>query len=267
LSNNGGKRIFRWHVNGKITVNGKPIKDDEFIFERPKTTFEESIDESVIAFEKHRENLLVVLRRAHESGANTGPFDADRAWRRLVTTAHVYLWFTRIKREKLPVAVCRDRLGKIADALGEARRLINEADQDEVLDYLYFAWRDQTIGEFAKCDAGPEGEIVILPDLFDEAVAALSALEVAACKARDDSAPRKWRPKGSVMSPQVIRMLARRYEASTGLKLNKLTDKQFVEFVGAFLGAVGAKVSKNYALEAIKYALRLKRKAERHLGE
>ena len=69
-------------------------------------------------------------------------------------------------------------------------------------------------------------------------------------------------PEGSILAPDIVDILAHQYRWSTGLKLDKLTDKHFVEFVGTFLEAIGEarKRSKDYALEAIKYSLRPKRK-------
>jgi hypothetical protein len=72
----------------------------------------------------------------------------------------------------------------------------------------------------------------------------------------------RGRPQGSILEPDIIDTLVRYYQGSTGLKLGKPTDKHFIEFVGTFLEAIGERRnrSKDYALEAIKYSLRLRRK-------
>ncbi len=156
------------------------------------------------------------------------------------------------------------RLRKIAKVLGEACRLFDEAKQDELINDLYSAWCDQNIRD----DVDPEGPLVLVrfQDEFFKVVAALSTLKAAACKARDEVIPQEGRPAGSILSPEIIDALANKYQESTGLKLDKLTDKHFVEFVGAFAAAIG-QGHKVDALEVVKYALKLKRKKDRQIRE
>ena len=255
MKNSGGKKIFRWYVDGKITEFGESLSD-------PKTELEEAI--GFTAFEKHKEYLLAMLRRA-QIGPRSRPLDADRAWRRLGSVAMIYLQSAWIKQRKIPVALRRDRLGKIAEALTQARRLIEEAEQDKVLGYLYSAWCEQNIRDYPKYEVEPDGSLVLvrLPEQFDDTLAALSGLEAAACNARDRSVPPKNRPKGSAMPKDLIYALAEIYEESVGTKLDKLTNEHFVEFVGVFSVAMRLKVD---ALEAIKYALKLERKKSVALG-
>ena len=115
-----------------------------------------------------------MLRRA-QIGPRSRPLDADRAWRRLGSVAMIYLQSAWIKQRKIPVALRRDRLGKIAEALTQARRLIEEAEQDKVLGYLYSAWCDQNIRDYPKYEVEPDGSLVLvrLPEQFDDTLAAL----------------------------------------------------------------------------------------------
>jgi hypothetical protein len=223
-----------------------------------------AIDAGVTAFETHKEKLLPILREAYERGTKSEPFDENRTWRHLTFLAGHYFWRERVKQEVLPAANRSERLLKIAEALGDARRLVDEAQQDELVNDLYSAWCDQNI----RYDVDPEGPLVLVrfQDEFDKVVAALSALEAAACKARDDVVPQVGRPTGSILSPDVIHALAHEYQQSTGLKLDKLTDEHFVEFVREFAAAV-VRARKVDALEAIKYALKLKRKKDRQIRE
>jgi hypothetical protein len=223
-----------------------------------------AIDSGVAAFETHKENLLAVLRNAYERGPKSGSFNADRVWRFLTLLAWDFFRRKRLKQEVVPAANRSKRLVKIAKALGEACRLFDEAKQDELIDDLYSAWCDQNI----KQETVPGGPLVIvrLSDEFDEVVASLSTLKAAACKARDEVIPQEGRPMGSILSPDIIDELARKYQETTGLKLDKLTDKQFVEFVRQFVAAIGQQ-GKVDALEVIKYAVKLKRKKDHQIRE
>jgi hypothetical protein len=89
-----------------------------------------AIDAGVTAFEAHKEKLLTILCSAWHRGPKTGPFDAERTWRRLTFLAGTYFWRDRARREVLPAADRGKRLRKIAEILGEACRLLDEAAQD-----------------------------------------------------------------------------------------------------------------------------------------
>ena len=189
MKNSGGKRVIRWYVDGKITEFGESLSD-------PKTAFEEAI--GFTAFEKHQGNLLGMLCRAHETGPKSRLFDKDHSWRQLCSVAIIYLQSARTKQEKIPIADRRERLGKIAEALAEARRLIEQAEQDKVFGYLYSAWCDQNIRDYPKYEVEPDGSLVLvpLPEQFDDTLAALAVLEAAACNARDSSVPQKKATEG-----------------------------------------------------------------------
>jgi hypothetical protein len=227
-------------------------------------SIEAAIDAGVAAFKTHQENILAVLRNAYERGRKSESFDADRAWRYLTTVAFIYFWRKRLKQEAVLAADRSKRLGKIAKVLDEACRLFDEAKQDELINDLYSAWCDQNVRD----DIVQEGPLVLVrfEDEFFEVVAALSTLKAAACKARDEVIPREGRPAGSILSMEIVDALANKYQESTGLKLDKLTDKHFVEFVGAFATAIG-QGHKVDPLEVVKYALKLKRKKDRQIRE
>jgi hypothetical protein len=254
----GGKWISHW---GDTLQTYEPEPDAK------TQSIKAAIDAGVVAFETHEENILAVLRNAYECGAKSEPFDANRTWRHLTSLAFVHFWRKKLKQEAVLAADRSKRLRRIAKVLGEACRLFDEAKQDELINDLYSAWCDQNV----KPDTVPDGplEIVRFSDEFDKVVATLSTLKAAACKAREEVILRDGRPTGSILAPDIIAALADQFEEFTGLKLDKLTDKQFVEFAGTFLQAIGEarKVSKDYALEAIKYACKLKRKKERPVRE
>lgn len=227
-----------------------------------------AIDAGVAAFETHEENLVAVLRNEWHRGPKTEPFDAERTWRRLTFLAGTYFWRERVGREVLPAADRSKRLRKIAEIFGEACRLFNEAEQDDLINDLYSAWCDQNIRYDADLEKKLEGPFVLVrfSDEFDNVVANLSSLKAAASKARDDVVHPRGRPRGSILAPNVIDALVDQYQQSTGLKLDKPTDEHFVDFVREFAAAVapGRKVD---ALEAIKYAVKRKRKKDNQVRE
>jgi hypothetical protein len=225
----------------------------------------QAIDARVDAFKTYQERFVAVLRDAH--GPKSEPLDVDSAWWRLTSLARAYFWRKTPKRRAVPAAERRVRLGKIAKVLGEVCRLFDEAKQDDLINDLHLAWRNQITDR----EGDPDGLILHygVPREFARIIATLSRLHAAACKARDEVVPQEGRPKGSVLDPDIIDILAHQYRWSTGLELDKPSDKHFIEFVGTFLEAIGEarKRSKDYASEAIKYSLKLRRKKERPIRE
>ena len=227
----------------------------------------QAIDAGVDAFKTYKERFVAVLRDAWEHGPKSEPLDVDSAWWRLTSLAREYFRRKTLKRKAVPTAERSVRLGKIAKVLGEVCRLFDEAKQDDLINDLHLAWRNQITDR----EGDPDGLILLVgvPREFDRILATLSRLHAAACKARDEVVPQEGRPNGSVLDPDIIDILAHQYRWSTGLKLDKLTDKHFIEFVGTFVEAIGEarRRSKDYAPEAIKYSLRLKRKKAPRVGE
>ena len=231
-----------------------------------------AINAGVDAFETHKASFLAIFRKEWERGPKADPLDVDRAWRRLTSLALEYFRRETLKKETVAAADRIDRLAKIKEVLDEARRLFDAANQDDLINDLYSAWWDQYIKdrENPKVEVDPDGShvLVLVSAEFAQNVATLSMLHAAACKAHNEVLRQKGRPKGSILSADIIAHLAAVYQQSTGIKLDKLTDEHFVELVRAFLEAIGEarKRSKDYALDAIKYSLRLN-KRERPIRE
>src|SRR5262249_35092177 len=143
----------------------------------------------------------------------------------------------KMLRKAVPTAERSERLGKIAKVLGEVCRLFDEAKQDDLINDLHSAWFDQIRERAGAKWGGDPDEIILLcavPHEFARITATLSRLNAAACRGRDKVVRREGRPQGSILNPDIIDDLARQYRWGTGLKLDKLTDKHFVEFVGTF---------------------------------
>ena len=256
MSETGRKKVRFW--------------DDGIEFEQEEelaSPITQALDARVDAFKTYKEKFVAILRDAWKRGPRSEPFDVDLVWRRLTFWAVEYFRRKSPKRKAVPTAERSERLGKIAKVLGEVCRLFDEAEQDDLINDLHSAWRDQITDR----GGDPDGLILhgAVPREFARIIATLSRLHAAACKARDKVVPREGRPQGSILDPDIIDILAHQYRWSAGLKLDKLTDKHFVEFVGTFLEAIGEarKRSKDYALEAIKYSLRPKRKKAPRVGE
>src|SRR5262249_38740100 len=158
----------------------------------------------------------------------------------------------KMLRKAVPTAERSERLGKIAKVLGEVCRLFDEAKQDDLINDLHSAWWDQ-IRERAGAKWGGDTDGIILhcavPLEFARITATLESLHGAAGKGGKKAVGGEGGPKGSILTPDIMDDWARQYRWGTGLKLDKLTDKHFVEFVGTFLEAIGEarKRSKDYA--------------------
>ena len=91
--------------------------------------FEAAIDAGVAAFGTQKDNLLAVLLNAYERGPKSKPFHADSAWDRLERMAWLYFWRKRLEHKGRPARDRSKRLRKIANVLGKACRLFDEAKQ------------------------------------------------------------------------------------------------------------------------------------------
>jgi hypothetical protein len=229
-----------------------------------------AIEPSLTAFERHKEQLLDMLRNAHKRGPKSEPFDADRVWSRLTSLAESYFWEARTKQEVTRSAERVARLRELAKALGKARALIDKAMQDDVGVALRASWWEGT-SEYAKAKrffvglfymySKGQGRFVDIERKFKKVVekemARLSALEAAAIRAADDVPTRRGRPKGTaILSQGDIELMAGQYQDTTGLKAGA-GDGPFAKFVMEFLTALGrSKIQYESVIDAIKDARR-----------
>ena len=200
----GGKRVNHW--DGIIqSYETEPSAETQ--------AFEVAIDAGVAAFGTQKDNLLAVLLNAYERGPKSNPFHADRAWDRLERMAWLYFWRKRLEHEGRPARDRSKRLRKIANVLGKACRLFDEAKQDALIDHVYSAWCDQNVRD----DTVPEGPLVLvrLEDEFDKVLAALSTLEAATLRALEDKPNTKPGPAAALQS-DFIEALATMYLELTG---------------------------------------------------
>ena len=75
------------------------------------------IEARLTAFDEHEEKLLDQLRKVHERGPKTKPFEANVAWRSLVFVAFVYLQSEEEVSKKQTMMPAGDRV-KLLRQLG-----------------------------------------------------------------------------------------------------------------------------------------------------
>jgi hypothetical protein len=241
-----------------------------------------AIAPSLTAFERHKEELLDILRNADKRGPKSEPFDAENAWSSLTSLAESYFWLTRTKQEVTRSPERAARLRELATALGNARAMIDKVMQDDVGDALRASWWEGT-SEFTKARrfflgffymyANGRGRFVDIERKFkkvvEKEVARLGALEAAAIRAADDVPTTLGRPKGTaILSWGDIEGLAAVYRSTTGSKPGA-GDGPFAKFVMEFLTALGRRNIKDESvISAIKEARRwaLKRPAADRWG-
>jgi hypothetical protein len=209
------------------------------------------------SFERHKTALLDILRKAHDQGPKSKPFDEQPAWRALLIAAAWYFRRPVIKRNTLHPARRFERLDDLAKALSRARSIVHKAMQDDAGIDLFRGWWTET-----KRNTSPvlEQDIDAVADEITEAVAKLAALEAAARKAAR-AFPKKVGPQSGtgILSMHDIIALKGLYRWSTGREPRR---GPFVQLVEEFLVAVGRSdtTKQDYVVEALKYADKQARK-------
>jgi hypothetical protein len=221
-------------------------------------TEDKAVEVNMAHFGGHKEPLLAILRNAYDCGLQAEPFDEEKSWFRLETSAHQYFFQERAKQETMSSAEREARLRAIAAALKQASSLIEAAKQDEVGDALFSAWCDKADLPLASADRNDDGSLFITApadEAFKSAVACLKDLETAAGWAADEAHKGRGRPSGARVLPVgYIEALAAQYRASTGARPVP-GHRPFVQFVCAFLAALGrANISEGYVVDLIRDA-------------
>jgi hypothetical protein len=197
-----------------------------------------SRDGRLAAFDRHRDQLLAMLREACERRPRTISFDAAEAWRCVRFMASVYLdeaARTDQERERRPDE-CREILHQLAAALEESRSKLDRATDHDVRGSLFLAWC-QTHG-----DPDLTGPVIgAFERGFDKEVAAaiagLATFERCAVVAAEEFRRRSGRPDGRGVLPQdfVVR-LEYVYQGLTG-KAGGRGYGPFARFTAKFLEA------------------------------
>lgn len=207
--------------------------------------YEEPDDPRLAKVDKHKKDILDVLRNEYERGAKSKPFDGDKAWRHIIGLAGSYFRPGSVKKEIVPAAEQVKRLRKLEEVLGKARTLIDEALQDEVGGALHSSWCEAN-AYFGK---EPEGEPALTPvhfkvfdpirtkNEFDKVFLGLATLEAAASHAADN-VPAAKRGRPAILSRDEIWNLAALYRDSTG-SIPGGGDGPFASFVVEVLTAQG----------------------------
>lgn len=230
-----------WHTIFDVDLESKPFYTAE-----------------LASFERHKTALLDILRRAHDGGPKSNPFDGQAAWRQLISAAVWYFRRPIIKQNTLLPARRFERLHDLAKALSLARRLAHKAVQDEVGIDLFRGWWTET-ERYASTVS--EQTVNAVADEITEAVAKLAALEAAARRAARDVRKKVGPTSGTgILSMADIIALKGLYRRSTGREPPR--TGHFVQLVEEFLVAVGRgdDTKQDYVVEALKYADKQARK-------
>jgi hypothetical protein len=225
---------------------------------KPAPTAGEKVVEAEIAahltaFERHRKELLDLLRDVYERRSQTKPFDENYSWRNLRFMAYAYL------RRKAEVSQKRARMpagdrAKLLRQLGNALR-IGRRKADEAMKTVRGHW----FVEWAEANGNPDFTDPIISrfeEEFEKRVADLVGLETAAFRAAETARNRDGRPPGTGVLPHdFIIPLASVYRDIT--KANSgAGDGPFAGFVWEFLTALGRADDIEYVsvIDAIKDA-------------
>jgi hypothetical protein len=217
-----------------------------------------AVEVNMAHFGGHKEPLLAILRNAYDCGPKADPFDMEKSWLRLETSAHQYFLQEKAKQEAMSSAEREARLRAIAEALKQASSRIEAAKQDEVGDALFSAWCEKADLPLASVARNDDRSFVMTApadEAFKRAVAGLKDLETAAGRAADEAHKGRGRPSGARVLPVgYIEALAVQYRASTGARPIP-GHRPFVQFVCAFLAALGrSNISEGYVVELIRDA-------------
>ena len=188
-----------------------------------------AIEAGLAEFDQHEKVLLNNLRKVHERRMKSEPFDADKSWRHLVSLAEFYFWEAALKREKMPAAAIVKRLKEFANALCQARTLVQDVD---IRGQLFDAWWDGP-------EYDPLGPYVDLPNSereFRKPVEKLDILTALALQAVNDVPTKRGRP--AMLSRRCIVALATVYRNGTG-SIPGAGPGPFARFVCGFLNAIG----------------------------
>ena len=233
VSNGGDKTVELW--DGIISyVEPVPSAD--------MTAVRSAIDAGLLKFERHKESLLALLRRA----GNPDPIEEDKWWLRLTNLADLYFCEGVKQRQTMPSGERAKRLLILARALTKARSLTDAAMRDDVGDDLFSEWQ-KGIGEppelVVRNNRGSFTLIKNAEEWFKKEVAALAALEIAAQKAARTARRERvggGRVRGTSALPSgYILVLAHFYRESTATE--PAAAGSFPQLVRVFLDAVGQK--------------------------
>jgi hypothetical protein len=201
--------------------------------------FKATIDKFLVQFGSHKETLLSLLRDAQNGDSTADPFDAERAWHNIELLARLFHAQDLEKQKAMSNAEREARFRKIAEILGRARDLIDDAMNAPDLalaNDLVSGWWEGT-SEYAEA-AGRWADLLYIQSEFKKTLENLAALQSGAVRAADGAHKGRGRPRGGlVLTPNHIYSLADVYRSSTGSK-PRAGEGPFARFVLAFLSAI-----------------------------
>jgi len=219
-----------------------------------------AVDNNLKKFEEHKQALLIILSNAYIPGPTAQRFDEMQAWFHLTNIAGSFFLGAQVKQAMMPWSDRVARLRSLANALRDARSLIDRAMDDDIGDELYSAWCneiDQPQAEVIRNENNSFGLARPPLEIFKKIVAGVSGLEAAAVRALDETQNERataGRPTGTaVLPPGFILALASAYRTGTNAR-PLARNGPFPRFVRGFLDATGHKgrPSERHLLEMIE---------------
>jgi hypothetical protein len=221
--------------------------------------FKAEVESNLNRLSGHKKQLLSLLSDSYDRGTKAEPFDADKSWSRIETTAYQYFARQILKQTVTSGADRGARYRVISDTARKAISMIDEARRyPDLGNDLIKAWLEGTKELSDATDQFGDRLYIELEFYrkFDKALESLTELEAAANQAAANEVHKgRGRPKGTSDLPwNYIYALAEDYRKSTGLKPGA-GEGPFARFVRAFLTAIGQdEKSEDYVIDVIKDA-------------
>lgn len=230
------------------------------IINRPErsNTIQTAFGLELAEFERHKQNLLDLLRKVHGGGPKSEPFDEDTSWRTLTYAAVWYIRRPEIAQKAVLPSRRVERLRDLAKALGRARNMTKKAMQDDVGLDLFRGW----CAEANTSPSDASSTLTSFANRIKKVMGDLTAIEAAASRAAREVPVKAGPPRGTgILSMHDILTLKKVYRRSTGLE-PIMAAGTFADFVEEFLTAVGRRddTSQDYVVEALKYVRKQLRK-------
>jgi hypothetical protein len=193
---------------------------------------------SLDRFEQRKPAILAVLRKAHQQGPGTRPFDEAAASEGLKFFSCIYITRPIARKRTQPSPAIRERFNKLAVDMEQVRRALDDLFESDEFGYVL--------------DAGERIGSAVVEDIC-KSITSLKGLEAAVRAACDDIRLKSGRPRDRALWPGDVVDLAALYAQITGCKPES-GKGPFAEFVCSILSALGRTVSFGHTIDMIKAA-------------
>lgn len=209
------------------------------------STLKASLEKGLERFASGQNDLLAELAAARRSPLA----EPAKAWRQLEGAAHTFLWreamlrIARADREEMSIPERVRRLEKIAESLGNARRLIGELPADAAVDLAGAWWDLDTLRSPGLYDVEAE---------FDRTVRALEELEAGARSAAETVHAAGGRLPSAILPAGTVIALASIFRDHAGRLPSTSREGAFFRVVMSFLTALDKSLSEDQVTDTVK---------------